>query len=233
MGVTLDPRPTWKPHLEVVENKSIRRLYHMKKFAGTKWGASLKIPRQVYTGNVRPVAEYASSWSTSSKANKTRIDKVLNMGLRIIHGAIKSTAVWQMEKMVNIQPLETRRNFKVQCQAEKAKIPLPHPLHQKLNQPIESRLQRKLLNHKVKELKKRRQPYNYHIEQLCPRVWLPIQRFEVSTKISGIHSKADHLPHMLKALTLETLDHKYPICSWIYIFPDVSAERAVKMEEAE
>ena len=156
LRVTLDPRPTWKPHLEIVENKSIRRLYHMKKLAGTKWGASLKIPRQVYTGNVRPVAEYASSWSTSSKANKTRIDKVLNMGLRIIHGAIKSTAVWQMEKMVNIQPFETRGNFKIQCQAEKAKIPLPHPLHQKLNQPIESRLQRKLLNHKVKELKRKK-----------------------------------------------------------------------------
>ena len=124
----------------------------IKKLAGTKWGANLRILRQVYTGNVRPVAEYASpSWSIASKANKTRIDKVQNMGLRIIHGAIKSTPVWQMEKMVNIQPLETRRNFKMQCQAEKPKRPLSHPLHQ----PIKSRLQRKSLNHKDKELEKK------------------------------------------------------------------------------
>ncbi|KAK3751500.1 hypothetical protein RRG08_030525 [Elysia crispata] len=72
LGVTLDPRLTWKPHLETVENKSIRRLSLMKKLARTKWGAILKIQRQVYTGNIIPVADYASSsWSTSSKANKT------------------------------------------------------------------------------------------------------------------------------------------------------------------
>ena len=57
---------------------------------------------------------------------------------------------------------------------------------------------------------------------------MPIQRFEVSTKIPGIHSKAGHHRHMLKALTLETLDHKYPKCSWIQIYTDGSAEMAVK-----
>ena len=50
----------------------------------------------------------------------------------------------------------------------------------------------------------------------------------MSTKIPGIHFKADHPPHMLEALTLETLDHKYPKCSWIHIFTDGSEERAVK-----
>ena len=50
----------------------------------------------------------------------------------------------------------------------------------------------------------------------------------MSTKIPGIHSKADHPPHMLKTLTLETLEHKYPKCSWIHIFTGGSAEKAVK-----
>ena len=144
-------------------------------------------------------------------------------GVRIIHGAIKSTPVWQMKKIVNIQPLETRRNFKIQHKAEKARRLLSHPLHQKLNQTIKSRLQRKSLNHKVKELEKKggttlQLP---HIEQLRPRVWLPIQRFEVSTKDPVIHSKADTTPHMLKTLTLETLDRKYPKCSWIHIFTEL------------
>ena len=90
LGVTLDPRLTWKPHLDTVEDKSIRRLSLVKKMAGTNLKDNLKILRQVYIGNVRPVAEYASSsWSTASKVNKTIIYKVQNMGLRIIHGAIK------------------------------------------------------------------------------------------------------------------------------------------------
>ena len=118
----------------------------------------------------------------------------------------KNSPVWHMEKLENIQPLETRRNFKIQCQAEKAKKKkkklLSHSLHQKLNQPIKSRLQRKSVKHKVKELEKKRDTVSQltHKEQLPPLVWLPIQRFEVSTKISGIHSKADHPPHILKAI---------------------------------
>ena len=55
----------------------------------------------------------------------------------------------------------------------------------------------------------------------------------MSTKIPGTHSKADHPPHMLKALTLETLDHKYPKCSWIHIYTGGSAERAVKNRGSE
>ena len=98
------------------------------------------------------------------------------------------------------------------------------------NQHIKSRLQRKSLNHKFKELEKKedRASQLRHIEQLRPWVWQSIPRFEMWTKIPGIHSKADHLTHMLKALTLKILEHKYPKCSWIHIFTDGSAERAVK-----
>ena len=52
----------------------------------------------------------------------------------------------------------------------------------------------------------------------------------MSTKIPGIHSEADHPPYTLKGLTLETFDHEYPKCSWIHIFTDGSAEKAVKNE---
>ena len=74
-----------------------------------------------------------------------------------------------------------------------------------------------------------------YIQSVCRGllVLLPIQKFEVSTKIPGIHSKADHPSHMLKALTLETLDHEYPKCSWIHIYIDGSAERAEKTEKVE
>ena len=75
------------------EQKHQKTLPH-EEIGWTKWGVNLKILRQVYTGNVRPVAENVSpSWSTALKANKTRIDKVQNIGLRITHGAIKSTPV--------------------------------------------------------------------------------------------------------------------------------------------
>ena len=71
LGVTLDTRLTWKPHLEAAEAKATGKLAIMKKLAGTTWGANSDILKQVYTGAVRPVVEYASTiWDTASKTNK-------------------------------------------------------------------------------------------------------------------------------------------------------------------
>ena len=40
LGVTLDTRLTWKPHLEAAEAKATRKLAIMKKLAETTWGTS-------------------------------------------------------------------------------------------------------------------------------------------------------------------------------------------------
>ena len=132
LGVTLDTRLTWKPHLEAAEAKATRKLAIMKKLAGTAWGASSYILKQVYTGAVRPVVEYASTtWDTASKTNKSKLDRVQNMGLRIILGAMKSTPIQQMEKTADLQPLECRREYKAAIQKEKLKRLTSHPLHQR------------------------------------------------------------------------------------------------------
>ena len=47
LGVTLDTRLTWKPHLKVVEAKATRKLAIMKKLAETTWGANSDILKQV------------------------------------------------------------------------------------------------------------------------------------------------------------------------------------------
>ena len=59
----------------------------MKKLAGTKWGASSTILRQVYTGNVRPVLEYGSAaWATAAHTNTNRLAKVQNKSMHLITG---------------------------------------------------------------------------------------------------------------------------------------------------
>ena len=55
LGVKLDTRLTWKPHLEDMEARGIRRLALMRKLSGTTWGATSSILKTVYTGSVRPV----------------------------------------------------------------------------------------------------------------------------------------------------------------------------------
>ena len=122
LGVTLYTRLTWKPHLEAVEAKATRKLAIMKKLAGTTWGANSNILKQVYTGAVRPVVEYASTiLDTASKTNKSKLDRVQNMGLRIILGAMRSIPIQQMEKTADLQPLECRHEYKAAIQGEKLK----------------------------------------------------------------------------------------------------------------
>ena len=115
LGVTLDTHLTWKPHLEAVEAKATRKLTIMKKLAGTTGlgeggeGGNSDILKQVYTGAVRAVVEYTSTtWDTSSKTNKSKLDRVQNMGLKILLGATRSTPIQQMEKTADLQPLECR-----------------------------------------------------------------------------------------------------------------------------
>ena len=99
LGMTLDTRLTWKPHIDAIQERTYKKLSLMKKLAGTSWGANAKILQQVYTGAVRPVADYAStSWVTASKSSKNKLDKVQNAGLRIILGAMKTTPIREMEK---------------------------------------------------------------------------------------------------------------------------------------
>ena len=123
----------------------MRKLCLLKELAGTTWGADTNILRRVYTGAVRPIMEYAAtSWATASNTNKSKRDKVQNVALRAIVGAMKSTPIKEMEKRADLEPLELRRTFKVLTHTEKIRRLPGHPLHNKLAAPTNNRLKRHL-----------------------------------------------------------------------------------------
>ena len=232
LGVKLDTRMTWSPHLSDIEKKATKKLSIMKKLAGTKWGANGKILKQVYTSTVRPHLEYSSSaWTTAAKTNTERLNKVQNASMRLITGGMRSTPIAAMEQATGLQPLEERREEKVIRQAEKMKRIPAHPLNRRLQEPTKNRLKRKSINHISKSLRNR-----------FPEVLLPNQPFEelkdyeewetcehnIRFEIPGIRSKEEHSKDALKALTLETLDQHYPAEKWAHIYTDGSAEDAVR-----
>ena len=234
LGVTLDSRLTWKPHIEATEAKAIRKLSLMKKLAGTKWGANSSILRKVYTGAVRPVVEYASTtWTSASRTNKSKLDKVQNMGLRVILGAMKSTPICEMEKTADLEPLETRREYKVLALGEKAKRLSSHPLHQKLQEPTKNRLKRQSLNHHLKDLNRTHtdvlEPDPRRCEILTPNAWVPRKEFPVIREdVPGLAAKGEQSPAQQKALTQEMIQDRYPHNTWIHAYTDGSAKNAVR-----
>ena len=119
LGVKLDTQLTWKPQIEKMERSSLQKLTLMRKLTGTSWGADSSILTKVYTATVRPTMEYASTtWGMAAKTNKSRLDKIQNMALRVILGAMKTIPEHDMEKTANVEPLERRRSLKILIQGE-------------------------------------------------------------------------------------------------------------------
>ena len=234
LGVTLDTRLTWKTHLEAVAARPVRKLGLLKKLAGTIWGADTNIPRRVYTGAVRPIMEYATtSWATASNTNKSKLDKVQNVALRAIVGAMKTTPIKEMEKRADLEPLELRRTFKVLTQTEKIRRLPGHPLHKKLAAPTKNRLKRQSLNHLARDLRRTHEdildPQINEGNKLCSRDWNQDDlRATIFLEVPGLLPAEQQIPAQQMALTLEMLEEKYPQAGWTHIYTDGSAEEAVR-----
>ena len=235
LGVKLDIRLSWKPHIEDMEKKGIKKLAVLKKLSGTHWGANSKILKTVYMGAVRPSLEYgASAWVTAAKTHTNKLNKVQNIGLRTILGAMKTTPIAEMEKTAGVEPLEGRRQAKLLIHAEKMKRMPDHPLHQKLKDPTKKKqIEKEKSEPPSKRTAKgtRRHPYNRwtpvwktDFKQLATRTL----HAEIRTTIPGITTKENQSEAVLRALALEEIDKHYPAATWTHIYTDGSAANATR-----
>ena len=128
LGITFDKRHTWKTQTGRTESKAKSRLTLIKKISSTNWGADEKLSKKLYVGRVRPTLEYrVTAWGSAAKSNFSKTSKVQNQAARIITGAIKSTPIQELETTTGLQPIETRRNTKILCQAAKYRRLPNHP----------------------------------------------------------------------------------------------------------
>ena len=213
-----------------MERSSLQKLALMRKLAGTSWGADSSILTKVYTATVRPTIEYASTtWGTAAKTNKSRLDKIQNMALRVILGAMKTSPVHDMEKTANVEPLQ-RRSLKILIQGEKLRRLPSHPLHTNLAQPTKNRLKHQSLNHQYKELSRTHQDIvDVPIELLTDPAWQPDRETDIQIFLSvpGITSK-EQLPGELRNLTLALIADRFPHTAWTHVCSDGSTEEGMK-----
>ncbi|XP_064646759.1 uncharacterized protein LOC135499744 [Lineus longissimus] len=146
------------------------------------------------TSIYRPIMEYASAtWVTASDTTKAKLDKVQNMGLRIILGGMRSTPIGDMEITAAIQPLELRREYKTLTQGEKSNRLKTHPLHLVLRKEPMTRLKRKSINTITKALQKEHQDILESEPDLCEDLtisnWYGSSQIAVSNGGSGVFIK--------------------------------------------
>ena len=114
LGVKFDRKRTWSPHISTMHSKALGKMARMKKLAGTKWRADMKILTQLYIVTVRPHMNYASdAWSYAAKTNLDQLTKTQNVRLRIITGDLKTTPISEVERTTGLLSLEERREEKL------------------------------------------------------------------------------------------------------------------------
>lgn len=111
LGVILDQRLTFRPHINEVCEKSSNRLKILKRLTGTTWGTSMDTLKLTYTTYILPVLCFGGELLIcASKTNCNKLDVIQNQALRIITGGTKSTPIIAMEMISDIQPLEYKRH---------------------------------------------------------------------------------------------------------------------------
>ena len=232
LGVTFDPRLTWKEQLQKNKTKAKLRMSLMKKLAGTHWGANQNVLKKVYTGRIRPTLEYGmAATCTASQSQKEKRNKIQNQAMRIMTGAMCSTPISCLETITGLQSLEERCDIKVLTQDEKFKRLPNHPMNNITREPKERILKTSFL----KESKKLREEDPILVDQtpepLLQASSIPPWKehsIKVITEIPGIESKNIQPEHVRKSVALDYLQNTYNQEIWTEVYTDGSATEATR-----
>ena len=217
-----------------MHSKALRKMALMKKLAGTKWVANMKILTQVYAATVRTHMEYASNtWSSAARTNLDQLTKAQNAEHRIITGGMKTISISEVERTAGLLSLEERRERKNSCAKVKRRRGFLHTYYiPSLKLPSKTDLRDKSLNHLVKALQqKHRIPSsacNQPLEMLQNYKDWQAESPAIILDIPGIQSKENHTDEELRSLTLEALSVAYPSTTCVRAYTDGSAEEAAK-----
>ena len=234
LGITFDPRLTWKTHIDTCHQKGLTRTCILRKLAGLEWGADSNILKMTYTGYVRPVLEYGvTSWGMAAKSNVQKVISVQNQNLRIITGGMKSTPIRIMESQSQIESMLDRRDRKLLTERTKYKVQPTSKMHKRINNLNKGRLKRSSFAIESKLIETENEIIQ-EIKNLTPLEthastppWEKQPQIEIRSHIRTIESKHKHSDLELKDLTSTYLNENLPKEEWIRVYTDGSAENAV------
>jgi ribonuclease HI len=109
LGVTLDSKLTWKPHLELKIKAAKRALMATRSYLSKTWGPSPKCARWSWTGVVRPALTYGCVVWAKACTTKTQINtltKLQRLALMQVAHVRKGTPTAALEIMYGVPPLD-------------------------------------------------------------------------------------------------------------------------------
>ena len=109
LGVTLDSKLTWKPHITRITRRATTALMQCRQIVGKTWGIKPSIMKWIYTAVIRPIMSYACvSWAggLNKKYLVRKLTKVQRLACLIISSAFSGTPTGALEILLNITPIE-------------------------------------------------------------------------------------------------------------------------------
>lgn len=111
LGLTLDTRLSWKPHIEQLKLRCGNKLKLLKVLSGTKWGADRCSMLRVYKAAVCSKLDYGCFVYSSARTTiLSRLDSVHHAGIRIATGAFRTSPVLSLCAESGVPPLTFRRH---------------------------------------------------------------------------------------------------------------------------
>ena len=109
LGVTLDSKLTWKPHIIRITRKATTALMQCRQIVGKTWGIKPSMMKWIYTAMIRPIMWYACvSWAggLNKKYLVRKLTKEQRLAQLMISSAFPGTPTGALEILLNITPIE-------------------------------------------------------------------------------------------------------------------------------
>ena len=108
LGVVLDQKLTWNPHLEHVRNKATKAFWICRRLLGKNWGLKPKMIYWIYLTIIRPMLTYgAVVWWTKicQKTAQKTLQSVQRLACLSMTGAMRTCPTAALEVLLNLPPL--------------------------------------------------------------------------------------------------------------------------------
>jgi len=109
LGVILDRKRTWKPHLDHKCNKAIAVFWQCHRIVGKTWSITAGIAHWLYIAIVRPMLVYAVVvwWPhVELSTARTMLEHIQHLACLAIAGFIRITSTAAMEILLGLPPLD-------------------------------------------------------------------------------------------------------------------------------
>jgi len=147
LGLILDGKCSWKPHIAQLKTECMQRMNLLKALSRKAWGADRTTLLRLYRAIIRPKLDYGCVVYSSAKNHVIQtLNPVHNLAIRLATRAFRSSPVESLYAESGEPPLHIRREqLSLQYFVRTKQLP-QSPAHQAAHQPAGNRNQPTLSN---------------------------------------------------------------------------------------